>query len=39
MSIKQKFDIIERLLHGESGKVLPNEFGVGTSTIFDIKKK
>lgn len=39
LTIKQKSDILERLVRGESGKVLANEYGVGTSTISDIKKK
>ncbi|XP_031334550.1 jerky protein homolog-like [Photinus pyralis] len=39
LSIKQKSEIIERLNKGESGKVLVAEYGVGRSTICDIKKK
>ena len=39
LSIKQKSEIIERLNKGESGKVLAAEYGVGRSTICDIKKK
>lgn len=38
LSIKQKYEIIERLDRGESGKALSNEYRVGTSTISDIKK-
>ncbi|KAJ8946714.1 hypothetical protein NQ318_006972 [Aromia moschata] len=38
LSIKQKSDILERLNRGECGKVLSKEYGVGTSTISDIKK-
>ncbi|XP_015833636.1 jerky protein homolog-like [Tribolium castaneum] len=38
LTIKQKSDIIDRLSRGESGKMLANEYGVGTSTISDIKK-
>lgn len=38
LSIKEKSDIVKRLALGESGKVLANEYGVGTSTISDIKK-
>lgn len=39
LTIKQKSDVLERLARGESGKVLANEYGVGTSTISDIKKQ
>lgn len=39
LSIKQNFDIIERLAGGESGQMLANEYGVGTSTISDIKNQ
>lgn len=39
LSIQQKSEIIERLNRGESGKVLAAEYGVGRSTICDIKKK
>lgn len=38
LTIKQKSDIVDRLVRGESGKALANEYGVGTSTISDIKK-
>lgn len=37
LTIKQKSDVLERLARGESGKVLANEYGIGT-LISDIKK-
>ena len=38
LSLKDKLDIISALKRGESGRYLSNKYGVGTSTISDIKK-
>lgn len=36
--MKEKVDIIARLKKGETGRALAEKYGVGTSTISDIKK-
>ncbi|MFS1564304.1 MAG: hypothetical protein ACL7AX_13000 [Candidatus Arsenophonus phytopathogenicus] len=38
LSMSQKVDIVNRLNKGESGQRLSEEYGVGTSTVSDIKK-
>ena len=38
LSLKDKVEIIESLKNGESGSKLAQMYGVGTSTISDIKK-
>lgn len=38
LSLKDKINIIESLKKGETGCKLANKYGVGTSTISDIKK-
>jgi len=39
VSLKDKLDIITALKRGVSGRFLSNKYGVGTSTISDIKKQ
>ncbi|XP_023228602.1 jerky protein homolog-like [Centruroides sculpturatus] len=39
LSLKDKLDIINALKRGESGRSLSDKYGVGTSTISDIKKQ
>lgn len=39
LNLEKKIEIIERLKKGESGASLAREYGVGKSTIFDIKSK
>lgn len=39
LSLKEKSEIVEALDRGETGANLARKFGVGTSTIADIKKK
>lgn len=38
LTMKEKVDIIARLKKGETGRELAEKYGVGTSTISDIKK-
>lgn len=38
LSLQQKTDIVERLKKGESGNNIALEYGIGTSTVSDIKK-
>ncbi|KFM57181.1 Jerky-like protein, partial [Stegodyphus mimosarum] len=38
LTMKDKINIIIRLKQGESGSKLADEYGVGKSTISDIKK-
>lgn len=38
LSLGDKLKIIEALNRGQSGKILAEKFGVGASTICDIKK-
>ena len=38
LSLKDKINIIESLKKGETGRQLAEKYGVGTSTISDIKK-
>lgn len=38
LTIKEKYDILERLNNNQSINRLANEYGVGRSTIYDIKK-
>lgn len=39
LSLKEKSAIIDELKRGVSGKSLALKYGVGTSTISDIRKK
>jgi len=39
LSIKDKLNIVQRLSKGENGAFLAKIYGVGTSTISDIKAK
>lgn len=39
LSIKHKIEILDKLKDGISGNHLAKMYGVGTSTISDIKKK
>ena len=39
LSLKDKLDIISALKRGDSGRYLSDKYGVGTSTISDIKNK
>ncbi|XP_023312436.1 jerky protein homolog-like [Anoplophora glabripennis] len=39
LNIEDKLQILEKLKKGESGAALAREFGVGKSTITDIKSK
>lgn len=39
LSIADKISILNELKHGVSGKYLAHKYGVGASTICDIKKK
>lgn len=39
LSIKEKVDILNKLKNGITGKELAEKYGIGTSTISDIKKK
>lgn len=39
LTINQKLEIIKRLEKGENKNILMNEFNVGSSTIYDIKKQ
>jgi len=38
LTMKDKVNNVNRLKKGESGKKLAEEYGVGTSTISDIKE-
>ena len=38
LTIKQKYDILEKLKRGHLGKDLAKEYNVGTSTISDVKR-
>lgn len=38
LTIKQKGEILDKLKNGVSGKSLALQYGVGTSTISDIRK-
>ncbi|XP_025196824.1 tigger transposable element-derived protein 2-like [Melanaphis sacchari] len=38
LTIKEKIDIIAQSKSGETGRALAEKYGVGTSTISDIKK-
>lgn len=38
LTIKEKVDIIAQSKKGETGRALAEKYGVGTSTISDIKK-
>lgn len=38
LTIKEKVDIIVQSKKGETGRALAEKYGVGTSTISDIKK-
>ncbi|KAK9693523.1 CENP-B N-terminal DNA-binding domain [Popillia japonica] len=38
LTIKQKYDILEKLIRGHLGKDLAKEYNVGTSTISDVKR-
>lgn len=39
LTLAEKHEILQQLSSGVSGKVLADKYGVGTSTISDIKKK
>ncbi|KFM65526.1 Jerky protein, partial [Stegodyphus mimosarum] len=39
LTLNQKLEIIKRLEKGENRNVLMNEFNIGSSTIYDIKKQ
>lgn len=39
LTLAEKHEILQKLRRGVSGKVLADNYGVGTSTISDIKKK
>lgn len=38
LTMKEKVDIIVQLKKGDTSRVLTEKYGVGTSTISDIKK-
>ncbi len=37
LTLKQKVDICRRLEKGENRKLIMDEYGIGSSTIYDIK--
>ncbi|GBO15325.1 Jerky [Araneus ventricosus] len=39
LTLNQKLEIIKRLEKGENRNILMNEFNIGSSTIYDIKKQ
>lgn len=39
LSLNTKAEIIKQLENGASGKLLAKKYGIGTSTISDIKRK
>lgn len=39
LTLAEKHEILQKLRRGVSGKVLADNYGIGTSTVSDIKKK